>query len=63
MNVFLEVPFNDFLKSGDCVRLRLEIVADYYKKEQIFEIEFIQNANHSIIEDVGKDIVIKEIKE
>ena len=54
--------FNDFLKSGDCVRLRLEIVADYYKKEQIFEIEFIQNANHSIIEDVGKDIVIKEIK-
>ncbi len=54
--------FDGYLKSGDCVRLKLEIVADCYRKEQIFEIDFIQNVNHTMIEDVGNDISIKEIK-
>lgn len=56
------IGFKENIKQGDCLRFKIEIIADYYKKEQIFEIDFPFNPNHTTINDVGNDVIIKEIK-
>lgn len=62
--IMYSTPFNfsEILKSGDCIRFELSITADYVQHTQIFEIDFKSNPNHNLIDDVGSDIEINEVK-
>lgn len=53
--------FKETLQSGDCIRFELKIMADYVTYSQIYEIDFKSNPNHTLINDVGSDIEIKEV--
>ncbi|WP_298771954.1 hypothetical protein [uncultured Fibrobacter sp.] len=53
--------FEDNLRPGEHLRFKLEIVADYYRKEQVFDVEFRSIPSHTLIADVGSDVVIKKV--